>query len=350
MQSLLDQTYPQLAETLAKEGEKSFRASQIFNWLYQKRVAGVEEMSNLSQGLQNKLSQSFTLKREKPQKAQQAKDGTIKFLTPLADGLQIETVILRHGDHNTVCLSTQVGCGMGCRFCLTAKMGLKRDLTPGEIVAQVLNAYDLLPPGEKIRNLVYMGMGEPFHNYERVIHSLMIFTDPQGFAFSWRRITVSTSGLIPEIIQFGKDQRAKANLAISLNGVTEEARQQIMPITKKHSLTKLIQACEAYPAEKRERITFEYVLLQGVTDSLRDAKALVKLLSRAKAKVNLIPFNPHSGLEFAAPTPARVKEFQEYLLNHGLPATLRSPRGQGISAACGQLAAQRKKENETEAV
>jgi len=341
LNSIYDYSFPQFKTLLAELGEKSFRATQIFAWLYQKRCQSFEEMSNLSKEFRQKLGDSFSMALPLLVDSQTAPDGTIKFLSELQDGERIETVILRHHDHNTVCLSTQVGCGMGCKFCLTATMGLKRDLTPGEIVGQVLLAYRQLESGAKIRNLVYMGMGEPFHNYENSIRSLEIFTDKEGLAMSWRRITISTSGLVPEIIRFGKETRVRANLAISLNGVTEESRSQIMPITKRHSLEELIQACRAYPVERWESITFEYVLLKGITDDMKDAKALVKLLEKTKAKVNLIPFNENEQLDFQAPTAARVRAFQQYLLTHGLMATIRTSRGQGISAACGQLASQK---------
>lgn len=346
MESIYNFNFARLKERLAEMGEKPFRATQIFEWLYQKRCMSFEEMSNLSKDFRQKLAESFSIALPQLVQSQTAPDGTIKFLSQLADGERIETVILRHHDHNTVCLSTQVGCGMGCKFCLTASMGLKRDLEPGEIIAQVLLAYQQLEEGARIRNLVYMGMGEPFHNYENSIRSLEIFTDKEGLAMSWRRLTISTSGLVPEIIRFGKEERARANLAISLNGVTEESRRQIMPITKRHSLEDLMAACRAYPVEKWESITFEYVLLKGITDDMKDAKALVKLLDKTKAKVNLIPFNENEQLDFKAPESGRVKEFQQYLINHGLMATVRTSRGQGISAACGQLAVQKERKQD----
>ena len=267
-----------------------------------------------------------------------ATDGTVKMLQELADGHRIESVLLNHGDHFTVCISTQVGCAMGCKFCLTAKMGLKRNLTPGEIVEQVLNAQSLLPAGKILRNIVYMGMGEPFHNYDNTIRSLKIFLNPHGFDFSARRITVSTSGIVPGIERFAKEPEVGVNLAISLNGVTQEAREKLMPVSRRYSLDELIQSCRQFPKESRRRITFEYILMRGVTDSLVSARELVRLLHGIRAKVNLIPYNEHAELQYRAPEPEIIKQFHQYLMDHGILATMRVSRGQGISAACGQLA------------
>ena len=338
MNNLYDLPQVNLAAWLTAQGQKGFRATQVFGWLYKKRVPDYAGMKNLGAELQGLLAANFRLDRGERVNLQEAADGTLKFGLKLHDGLLVETVVLRHEDHNTACLSSQVGCGMGCRFCRTAQMGLKRNLTPGEMIAQVLQAESLLGEQE-LRNLVFMGMGEPFHNYENLITALQILTDDQGFAFSSRRITISTSGLVPEIKKFGQDQRAKANLAISLNGVTEEARTKIMPVTKRHSLDELIKVCQDFPIAQRERITFEYVMLAGVTDDLASARALVKLLHGTRAKVNLIPYNESPDLEFKATGPEQLQEFQRLLLNAGLLATIRKSRGQGILAACGQLAA-----------
>ncbi len=216
-------------------------------------------------------------------------------------------------------------------------MGFIRNLEAGEIVEQILNLNSLLSEGESIRNIVYMGMGEPFLNYENTMKSLEIFQDENGFNFSSRRITVSTSGIIPGIKRFGAEE-IKANLAISLNGVSQEARQKLMPVSKRYSLNELMQTCRDFPREARQRITFEYVLMNGITDSLKSAKALVRLLHGTKSKVNLIPYNESPDLEFKASTEKDITRFRQYLQNHGIVATLRSSRGQGISAACGQLA------------
>ena len=334
-----DFTREELSVWAISVGQKPFRATQLFQWLYMHRVTNWEEMSNLSKSFRNLLPRHFRIDRILIVDRQQASDGTIKILQRLEDGLEIESVLLKHEDHYTICISTQVGCAMGCKFCLTAAMGLKRNLTAGEIVEQVLNLWSLLPEGEAIRNIVYMGMGEPFHNYDNTIKSLNIFLDDHGFNFSSRRITVSTSGVIPGIERFAREAD-KANLAISLNGVTQEARKQLMPVSRRYPLEDLIRACRNFPREARKRITFEYILMKDLTDSIESAKKLVKLLHGTKSKVNLIVFNETPQLPFQSPDENSIKLFQQYLLNHGLVATLRSSKGQGISAACGQLATQ----------
>lgn len=334
---ITDYSWEELETWAVAVGQKKFRAKQLFQWLYLQRVDSWELMTNLSLVFRQLLAANFRLERIRIVNRQTAADGTVKILQRLDDGHEIESVLLLHEDHYTVCISTQVGCAMGCKFCLTAGMGLKRNLTSGEIVDQVLNLHTLLPEGGSIRNIVYMGMGEPFHNYDNTIKSLRIFLNDYGFNFSSRRITISTSGIVPGIERFAQESD-KANLAISLNGVTQEARAKLMPISKRYSLDELIQACKNFPTESRKRITFEYILLKGITDSLPSAKALVKLLHGTKSKVNLIVYNENPNLEFKAPDEAAVRQFQQYLLDHGLVATLRSSKGQGISAACGQLA------------
>ncbi len=335
---ITDQSEVDLREWAINNGEKPFRAVQLFQWLYLHRVDGWDEMTNISKKFLKKASSHFSLQRIPIVHKQEAPDGTVKMLQELNDGHRIESVLLNHGDHFTVCISTQVGCAMACKFCLTAKMGLKRNLTPGEIVEQVLNAQSLLPIGKSLRNIVYMGMGEPFHNYDNTIHSLKIFLNPHGFSFSNRRITVSTSGIVPGIERFAKEPDVRVNLAISLNGVTQEAREKLMPVSRRHPLEDLIQSCRQFPKESRKRITFEYILMRGVTDSMESARKLVALMHGIKAKVNLIPYNEHPDLQYKSPEPETIKKFQQYLLDHGILATLRISRGQGISAACGQLA------------
>ncbi len=339
---ITDYTLQELAEWTESVGEKSFRTIQLFQWLYLHRVDSWEKMTNLSKKFKSALAHSFSIDRIKIIDKKTAPDGTIKILQELQDGYSIESVLLIHDDHYTVCISTQVGCAMACKFCLTAGMGLKRNLSAGEIIEQVLNLDSLLPEDRTIRNIVYMGMGEPFHNYDNTIKSLNIFLDDKGLNFSSRRITVSTSGIIPGIKKFGLEKE-KANLAISLNGVTQEARQKLMPVSKRYSLEELIQACKEFPRDTRKRITFEYILMKGVTDSLQSARKLVSLLHGTKSKVNLIAYNENPALEFKSPDSQTVQKFQQYLLDHGLIVTLRSSKGQGISAACGQLATQHKK-------
>jgi 23S rRNA (adenine2503-C2)-methyltransferase len=338
---ITDLTEEQLKAWTAEVGEKPFRAKQLFQWLYLHQAKTLDEMQNIPKSYKNKLENAFTIERAPIINQVSASDGTVKFLQEMQDGSQIESVLMRHGDHNTVCISTQVGCAMGCKFCLTARMGFKRNLTAGEIVDQVLNAQSLLPEGEKVRNIVYMGMGEPFHNYQNTIRSLTILLNPAGLNFSSRRVTVSTCGILEGIEKFAQEP-VKANLAISLNGVTQESRAKLMPISRRYSLEKLIEACRNFPMESRQRITFEYILMRDLTDSIESAKALVKLMHGIKSKINLIPYNENPILDFKSPTMEQVKVFQKYLLDHGVIATLRISKGQGISAACGQLATESK--------
>ncbi|MBU2513952.1 23S rRNA (adenine(2503)-C(2))-methyltransferase RlmN [bacterium] len=338
---ITDLTQQELSDWAISVGQKPFRAIQLFQWLYLHKVDSWEKMTNLSIKFRAILEKSFNINRIKIIDRKTAPDGTVKILQELEDGYTIESVLLIHDDHYTVCISTQVGCAMACKFCLTAGMGLKRNLSAGEIVEQVLNLYSLLPEGQAIRNIVYMGMGEPFHNYDNTIKSLNIFQNNNGFNFSSRRITVSTSGIIPGIKKFALE-KDKANLAVSLNGVTQEARQKLMPVSKRYSLEELIQACKEFPSEARKRITFEYILMKGITDSQQSARKLVSLLHGVKSKVNLIAYNENPALDFKSPDRQTVKLFQQYLLDHGIIATLRSSKGQGISAACGQLATQHK--------
>lgn len=339
---ITDLTEEQLKDWTAQVGEKPFRAKQLYQWLYLHKAKTLDEMKNIPKSYKKKLEDTFIIDRVPIINQVSAPDGTIKFLQEMQDGSHIESVLMRHDDHNTVCISTQVGCGMGCKFCCTARMGLKRNLSAGEIVDQVLNAESLLPEGQRVRNIVYMGMGEPFHNYENTITSLDTFLNPAGLNLSSRRITISTCGVLEGIERFAKE-KVKANLAISLNGVTQEARAKLMPISRRYSLEELIKACQNFPTEARQKITFEYILMRDLTDSMTSAKALVKLMHGIKSKINLIPYNENPILDFKSPTMQRVKEFQKYLLDHGVIATLRISKGQGISAACGQLATESKK-------
>ena len=226
---------------------------------------------------------------------------------------------------------------MGCDFCMTAKMGLKRNLDPSEIINQIFTVLKELPKEKKIRNIVFMGMGEPFHNYNNLMQALEILTDENGFNFSHRRITVSTSGLLPKIRRFGLE-KIKVNLAVSLNGVTNEVRTKLMPVNKAYNLEKLIKACSEFPLESRKRITFEYILIRDLTDSLQDAKSLIRLLHGLKFKINLIPYNSSPGCKYKAPSLDQARMFQKYLLDHQIIAPLRISKGQDIQGACGQLA------------
>ena len=316
---------------------KSFRADQVFNWLYQKRAESFDQMLNIGLGTRKLLEDNFYISSLKVADNLQSSDGSIKFRILLDDGNSIESVFLPHKNHNTICVSSQAGCAMGCDFCMTAKMGLIRNLDPSEIINQIFTVVKEIPEEKKIRNIVFMGMGEPFHNYNNLMQALEIITDENGFNYSHRRITVSTSGLLPKIKRFGFE-KIKANLAVSLNGVTNEVRTKLMPVNKAYNLEKLIKVCSEFPLESRKRITFEYILISDLTDSLQDAKSLIRLLHGLKFKINLIPYNSSPGCKYKAPSLDQARMFQKYLLDHQIIAPLRISKGQDIQGACGQLA------------
>ncbi len=334
--NIKDLTLSALGDWLAGRGEPAFRARQVFQWLYQRRVVDFEAMSNISRALRATLAEHFSIGGLERADVRTSVDGSVKYAFGLADGRRIEAVLMPSPTHHTLCVSTQVGCAMGCDFCMTARMGLVRNLSAGEIVQQVVEAYREVPEGGFIRNVVFMGMGEPFHNYDNLVAALEILTEDHGFGFSWRRLTVSTSGLVPAIHRFARED-VRANLAVSLNGVTDEVRAQLMPVNRRWNIAALLAACREIPKEPRVRITIEYVLLRGITDSLADARKLVKLLHGLKCKVNLIPFNPWPGSHYEGPTLAHARRFQEELLDRGLLTTLRLSKGSDIQAACGQL-------------
>ncbi len=334
--NIKDLTLSELHAWFEAQGEKPFRAKQIFHWVYQQQVERFEEMRNISKALKQKLNEHFYFSQLQRFEVCHSTDGSIKYAFELADGKKVESVLMPHRDHYTVCVSSQVGCAMGCDFCMTAKMGFVRNLTPGEILDQILEASKDLPEGEVVRNVVFMGMGEPFHNYDNLITTLRIMQSDNGLNFSARRVTVSTSGLVPQIVRFG-NETVKAGLAVSLNGVNDEIRTQLMPVNKAYNLEKLVAACQAYPLESRKRITFEYILMADVTDSIEHAKRLLKLLHGLRFKVNLIPYNESPGSKYKRPKWEQVEAFQRYLLDRGVVATVRISKGQDIQGACGQL-------------
>jgi 23S rRNA (adenine2503-C2)-methyltransferase len=340
----------ELREWLAARGEPRFRALQIRRWLYQRGAVSFEEMTDLPRPLREALKAEFALQRPQIARRSVSVDGTRKLLLRLADGAEIETVAIpmaRDGGppRLTLCVSSQVGCGMGCAFCATATLGLRRNLRAREILDQVLEARrDLLgcegalPPGRApLHNLVFMGMGEPLHNLDEVIRAISILTAEWGPGFSPRRITVSTVGLVPQMARLLEETRV--NLAISISATTDAARTRLVPVNRKYPLEVLLAACRSLPLPRRRRITFEYVLLEGQNDSLADARRLAGALRGIPSKVNLIPFNPFPGTPFR-PTPrAGIEAFRQELARHGLQATVRESRGADIQAACGQLAA-----------
>jgi len=318
--------------------QPGYRAAQVYRAIYHQKVGDLVEISTLPAGLRTELSSQAEVGLPGLERRFDSVDGTRRYLLRLNDGRTVETVLMPEGDRDTVCISSQVGCPVDCKFCMTALMGLERSLTPGEIVGQVLfvaRDNGLLADDRRF-NIVMMGMGEPLLNLPAVLKATRILCDPEGVGMTERRITVSTSGIIPKIEELGKAE-VRPKLAISLNASTEEQRQQLMPITRKWHLKDLIEACRAYPLRPWEKLTFEYVLLGGVNDSDADARRVVKLLANLNCKVNLIALNPGPGIPFETPAPARVTSFQQEIIRRGIPCFLRKPRGLDIFAACGQL-------------
>jgi 23S rRNA (adenine2503-C2)-methyltransferase len=334
MRDALDLTQADLAAVLAEMGEQRFRADQIFLGLHGRGARTWDELTDLPRALRATLAEHFAIGTLTLDAVQTAADGTRKLRFRVADGRSIESVLIPDGAKTTQCISSQVGCALDCRFCATATLGFGRNLTAGEIVAQVHHARQLLGGERRITNLVYMGMGEPLHNYAQVTRSLRIL----GASFSYRRITVSTAGLVPGIEKLGRED-VRPNLAVSLNATTDETRDAIMPINRKWNIAALLAAVAAYPLERRRRVTFEYVLLAGVNDTPDDARRLARLLRPFPCKVNLIPWNPHPLAPYLRPSAAAIEAFQNQVKRLGLPAYLRTPRGDDIDAACGQLAA-----------
>jgi 23S rRNA (adenine2503-C2)-methyltransferase len=318
-------------------GEPAYRAEQVYRAIYHQKVENLVQISNLPGRIRQELAANAELGLPQLDRRYESVDGTRRYLLRLSDGLTVETVLMPEGDRDTVCISSQVGCPVDCKFCMTALMGLERSLTAGEIVGQVLfiaNDNGLLAENKRF-NIVMMGMGEPLLNLPAVLKATRILCDPQAVGMSERRITVSTSGIIPKIEELGKAE-IRPKLAISLNASTEEMRQQLMPITRKWHLKDLIEACRAYPLRTWEKLTFEYVLLGGVNDTDADARRVVKMLANLNCKVNLIALNPGPGIPFVTPEPARVAAFQE-IVRRAVPCFIRKPRGLDIFAACGQL-------------
>jgi len=328
-------------------GEPTFRAKQIMDWMYIRNQFQPSTFTNLPQKLRELLSTHFNWQLPNIDTLLPSQDGSEKILLKLRDGLFAECVLMPSDNRVTLCVSSQVGCRMACTFCQTGKMGFTRNLTMGEILYQVVIANKRLIEknilNRKVTNIVFMGMGEPLDNYQNVVSACKAFLDPKLFGLSKHKVTVSTSGLIPEIQKLGHD--VPVALAISLHSADEALRSQMMPVNKKYSLQELKDTLLNYPIHTRHGITFEYVLINQVNDSILHAKKLVKFLHGLKAKVNLIPMNPHPGaINMIATDETRMKEFQKYLTTRSIPAPIRYSRGQDVSAACGQLAAKRKDE------
>lgn len=334
---LLGLSRDQLEGVVRDLGEPPFRGRQLYRQLYRRRQFSLDDMTDLSLSLRQQLASDWVIGLPEIVDCRVSSDGTTKLLLELTDGRHIETVAIPEGRRRTLCISSQVGCDVGCTFCLTAQMGFVRNLRPGEIVGQVLVAQRerLLP--EAGFNVVFMGMGEPLYNYANVMAAFGLLIDPEGMNLSHRRITISTSGVVP-VLQRLAAAGPIPNLAISLNATTNAVRDRIMPINRKWDLEELLEACRRLPVDQRRRLTFEYVLLAGETDSADDAQRLLRLLAGIRAKVNLIPYNANPVLPHRRPADEAVERFRALLLDGGLDAYVRRSRGRDISAACGQLA------------
>lgn len=332
----------ELATIFKEIGEPNYRIKQLWFWIYNQCVTDFEHMSNLPKSLRDKLKQRFTLARAYVSKDLISFDETRKWLLKFKNSNEVEAVFIPEKTRGTLCVSSQVGCTLTCKFCHTGTQMLVRNLEAGEIVAQLMHAKDMLEdwPSTKdnraITNIVLMGMGEPLFNYDNVAKAMKIIMDPDGLAVSKRKITLSTSGVVPMIEKCGSE--LGINLAISLHAVNDELRDHLVPLNKKYPIKELLNACRNYPALKnRSRITFEYVMLKGVNDSVNDANELVKLIRGIPAKINLIPFNPWPGSSFECSSNNQIRRFAEVVENAGYMSPVRTPRGQDILAACGQL-------------
>ncbi|MSO71513.1 MAG: 23S rRNA (adenine(2503)-C(2))-methyltransferase RlmN [Alphaproteobacteria bacterium] len=341
-QTLLGLGRAELADRLAALGEKPFRARQLWQWIYHHGVGDFAQMSSLPQAARALLAEHFHLARPTVSAHQISADGTQKWLLRLSDGNEIESVFIPEVDRGTLCISSQVGCTLSCRFCHTGTQRLVRNLSAAEIVGQVLNAKDALGdwpasrPDRSVTNVVLMGMGEPLYNYDNVARAVRVLLDDGGLKLSRRRVTLSTSGVVPLIRRAGEE--LGVSLAISLHATTDELRDRIMPINKKYPLAELLQACREYPGvHNARRITFEYVMLKGVNDGDEDARRLVELIADIPAKVNLIPFNPWPNAPYERSDNVTIERFAQIVRDAGYPSPVRTPRGEDILAACGQL-------------
>jgi 23S rRNA (adenine2503-C2)-methyltransferase len=336
--SLLDLDLPALEALVADElGEPPYRARQIFHAVYQEGLRDYESMTALPRPLRQRLAGRLKLELPSVHQVRSSADGSRKYVLELADGKRIESVYLVDDGRLTFCLSSQVGCAFGCDFCLTAGMGLVRQMSPGEILGQVLRLADEGDHGRLGYNLVFMGMGEPLHNFDALATALQVLLSPRGLNLSYRRVTVSTVGDVKGIRRLASLER-RPRLAVSLNAAEDSLRSRMMPVNRANPLAKLLGALEEYPLRRGERITFEYVLLAGVNDSPEQADALARWVRRVPSKVNLIPFNEAKGLPYVEPEAPRVDAFRERLLERDVAATVRWSRGRDIQAACGQLA------------
>ena len=324
-----------LENAVTELGMKRFVADQLVRWLYKQRVKAFDEMTNIQSGARGKLAEMFDIGALELVESHVDEDGTSKFCFSLHDGARIESVLIPAGDDRcTLCVSTQVGCQMGCDFCRTGDAGFERNLSQGEIIGQAVEVQrDCEQP---ITNVVFMGMGEPMFNMDAVLGAIEILLDERAFGISKRKITVSTSGLLPELEEFV--ERSDVKIAISLNAVTDELRSKLMPVNKRYAIAEVMDFCREYTRKSKHRITFEYIMMDRVNDSLEDAFQLVKLIEGVRAKVNLIPFNAFPGSAYKPSPMERIEAWRDILVNKGVQANIRTSRGKNILAACGQLA------------
>ena len=334
MKNIKDYNLEDLKKEMIELGEKPFRAEQIFKWVHQEKVKTFEEMTNLSLELRKKLEENYTMCNYKILKKQESKDGTIKYLFDVLDGNAIETVLMRYHHGNSICVSSQIGCKMGCKFCASTGINFIRSLTSGEIVGQIIAVEQ--DTGEKISNVVFMGIGEPFDNYDNVVNAIRIINNPKGLNIGARHISISTSGIVPKIYQLA-EENIQCTLSISLHATSNEKRSSMMPVNNAYPLEELMKACKEYIKKTNKRISFEYALAKDNNDNLQDAKELVKLLKGMLCHVNLIPINKIENGKFDKSSNENIMKFRDYLNDHGIVATIRRELGSDIDAACGQL-------------
>lgn len=334
MKNIKDYDLNELKEELIKIGEKPFRAEQIFKWLYQEKVKSFDDMTNLSLELREKLKQNYTMCNFKILRKQESKDGTIKYLFDVLDGNAIETVLMSYHHGYSICVSSQIGCKMGCKFCASTGINFIRNLSSGEIVEQILAVEQ--DTGYRISNVVLMGIGEPLDNYDNVVNAIHIINNPKGINIGARHISLSTSGLVPKIYKLA-EENIQCTLSISLHATNNKKRSSMMPVNDAYPIEELIQACKDYIEKTHRRISFEYALAKDNNDNIEDAKELVKLLKGMICHVNLIPINKIENGKFDKSSNDNIIKFRDYLNDHGIVATIRRELGSDIDAACGQL-------------
>jgi 23S rRNA (adenine2503-C2)-methyltransferase len=336
-QDIKNFTEEEFVRWLGQYGIAPYRAGQVLRWIYHRGVYSFSEMTDISKDVRKFLSERLAISRLQTEQVQTSKDGSRKYLFRLKDGQHVESVLIPELGHRTLCISSQVGCGMGCKFCLTGRGGLARNLEPSEIISQVCAVRDDLQDPSSLTNIVFMGMGEPLANYNSVVQAIRTITANNGLQFSNRRVTLSTAGLAPRIDDLGRDVRV--SLAVSLNAADNTTRNKLMPINRTYPIEMLLSACRTFPLPSRRTIMFEYVLIAGVNDTPMDAERLAELLRPMRAKINLIPFNPYEGTEFRRPEEGSILAFQKVLLDRHYTAIIRYSKGGDIGAACGQLRA-----------